>query len=72
MEIFVIYSGHLEYFTTIAYTYFQGLWYIWYIPPRFGILVQEKSGNPDRVLENFWPDAYIIRINTRANLFMLL
>jgi hypothetical protein len=40
--------GHLEYFTAIWYI----LWplgnvvVIWNIFPRFGILCQEKSGNP--------------------------
>jgi hypothetical protein len=32
---FEIFYGHLEYFVVI-----------WYIFPRFGILDQEKSGNP--------------------------
>jgi hypothetical protein len=32
---FGIFCGHLEYFVVI-----------WYISPRFGILYQEKSGNP--------------------------
>jgi hypothetical protein len=35
-----IFYGHLVYFVVI-----------WYIFPRFGILDQEKSGNPGRVVE---------------------
>jgi hypothetical protein len=46
----VIYSGHLEYFTTFyfiifiltAFGHFVVIWYIF----RFGILYQAKSGNP--------------------------
>jgi hypothetical protein len=34
----------LETFMAIWYMYFVVLWYIF---PRFGILDQEKSGNPD-------------------------
>jgi hypothetical protein len=48
IENVVIYSGHLEYFTTNGYiTWAFGCFVlIWYIFPRFGILYQEKSGNP--------------------------
>jgi hypothetical protein len=48
MENVVIYSGHLEYFTTIGYILraFGKFLVIRYIFPRFGILYQEKSGNP--------------------------
>jgi hypothetical protein len=39
-----VFYGHWKYF--IAFWYI--LWsYIWYIFLRFGILYQEKSGNPD-------------------------
>jgi hypothetical protein len=40
--------GHLEYITAIGYILwlFGNLLAIWYILPRFGILCQEKSGNP--------------------------
>jgi hypothetical protein len=37
MENFGIFYDHLVYFVVI-----------WYISPRFGILYQEKSGNPGR------------------------
>jgi hypothetical protein len=33
---FVVFYGHLEYVALI-----------WYILPRFGILYEEKSGNPE-------------------------
>jgi hypothetical protein len=48
MEKFGIISGHLEYFKTVWYILcpFGNLVVIWYIFPRFGILGQEKSGNP--------------------------
>jgi hypothetical protein len=36
---------HLEYFTVIWP--FGNVVVIWYIFPHFGILCQEKSGNPD-------------------------
>jgi hypothetical protein len=36
LRLFGIFCGHLVYFM-----------FIWYIYPRFGILCQEKSGNPD-------------------------
>jgi hypothetical protein len=38
----VIYSGHLEYFTTIGYI----LWSFDIFFPSFGTLYQEKSGHP--------------------------
>jgi hypothetical protein len=40
--------GHLEYFTVIwlIIWLFGYVVVIWYIFPRFGILHQEKSGNP--------------------------
>jgi hypothetical protein len=43
-------SGHMEYFTVIWYILwpFGNSVVIWYIFPRFGILCQEKSGNPAR------------------------
>jgi hypothetical protein len=48
MEIAGIFYGHLEYFTVIWYVLwvFGNVVVIWYIFPRFGILCQEKSGNP--------------------------
>jgi hypothetical protein len=48
MENVALYSGHFEYFMTIGYIYwaFGNFVVIWYIFPRFGILYQEKSGNP--------------------------
>jgi hypothetical protein len=52
-----IYSGHLEYFTTIGYILlwaFDNFVVIWYV----GMLYQEKSGNPGvdiyGVLSAFW------------------
>jgi hypothetical protein len=43
-----IYSGHLEYFTANWYIVwaFGNFLVICYIFPHFGILYQEKSGNP--------------------------
>jgi hypothetical protein len=43
MEDFGILYGHLAYFAAIWYTYVIVIWYIF---PRFGMLYQEKSGNP--------------------------
>jgi hypothetical protein len=40
--LFGIFYGNLVYFTAIV-----NVVVIWYIFPRFGILCQEKSGNPD-------------------------
>jgi hypothetical protein len=50
MEKADIFFGHLEYFTVIWYILrpFGNVVVIWYIFPRFGILCQEKSGNPGR------------------------
>jgi hypothetical protein len=49
MENAGIFYGHLEYFTVIWYILwpFGNVVVIWYIFPRFGLLCQEKSGNPD-------------------------
>jgi hypothetical protein len=46
----VIFYGQLEYITAIWYILlsFGNLVIIWYIFHRFGVLCQEKSGNPDR------------------------
>jgi hypothetical protein len=43
-----IFFGHLEYFTVIWYILwpFGNVVVTWYIFSRFGILCQEKSGNP--------------------------
>jgi hypothetical protein len=43
-----IFYSHLEYFRVIRYILwpFGYVVVIWYIFPRFGILCQEKSGNP--------------------------
>jgi hypothetical protein len=48
MEYVVVYSGHLEYFITNGYILwaFDNFAVVWYVFPRFGILYQEKSGNP--------------------------
>jgi K+-transporting ATPase A subunit len=45
MENVSIFYGHLVNFTAIRYVlvYFMLIWYIF---PRFGMLYQEKSGNP--------------------------
>jgi hypothetical protein len=48
MENFGIFYGHLEYLTAtlyIVWRFFKSV-VIWYIFTRFGILDQEKSGNP--------------------------
>jgi hypothetical protein len=51
MENVGIFYVHLVHFTAIWYMYFVAIWYIlklfWYIFPRFGMLHQEKSGNPE-------------------------
>jgi hypothetical protein len=48
LRSFGIFYGHLESFTVIWYILwlFGNVVVIWYIFPRFGILCQEKSGNP--------------------------
>jgi hypothetical protein len=48
MENVVIFSDHLEYFTTTGYILwaFSNFVVIWYTFRRFGILYPEKSGNP--------------------------
>jgi hypothetical protein len=50
MENVGIFHGHLEYFTAIRYILwsFGNVVVSWYIFPSFGILCQEKSGNPGR------------------------
>jgi hypothetical protein len=50
MEIAGIFYGHLKYFTVIWYILcpFGNVVVIWYIFLRFGIMCQEKSGNPGR------------------------
>jgi hypothetical protein len=59
---FGIFCGILVYYVVFWYilwyfVVFCGiLWYFvvfWFISPRFGILDQEKSGNPDPVLDRF-------------------
>jgi hypothetical protein len=48
MENAGIFYGNLEYFTEIWWILRPiGNVVIWYIFPRFGILYQEKAGNPD-------------------------
>jgi hypothetical protein len=59
MENTGIFYGYLEYFTVIWYILwpFGNVVVIWYIFPRFGILCQEKSGNPGPFPEHLpWPD----------------
>jgi hypothetical protein len=48
MEHAGIFYAHSEHFTVIWYILwpFGNVVLIWYIFPRFGILCQEKSGNP--------------------------
>jgi hypothetical protein len=48
MENVSTFYGHLEYFTAIwnILRPFGNVVAIWYIFPQFGILRQEKSGNP--------------------------
>jgi hypothetical protein len=55
MENDGIFYGHLEYFTVLWYILwpFGNVVIIWYISPRFGILCQEKSGNPGRKLRAY-------------------
>jgi hypothetical protein len=48
LENVALFYAHLEYFADIwdiLYP-FVTLWYIWYIFSGFGIMFQEKSGNP--------------------------
>jgi hypothetical protein len=51
MEDVVLYSGHLEYFTTIGYIFraFGNFVVIWYFFPCFGILYQGKSDYPGKI-----------------------
>jgi hypothetical protein len=44
MEDVGIFYAHLVYFTAVWYMYIMSIWYIF---PHFGMLYQEKSGNPD-------------------------
>jgi hypothetical protein len=57
MENIGTFYGRLEYFTTIWYILWPlgNLEVIWYIHPRFGLLCQEKSGNPasDSALQTY-------------------
>jgi hypothetical protein len=47
MENAGIFYGHLEYFSHLVILWpFGNVVVIWYIFPCFGILCQEKSGNP--------------------------
>jgi hypothetical protein len=48
LENLGIFYGHLVYFTAIGNILWHLVYFvvIWYIFPRFGILDQEKSGNP--------------------------
>jgi hypothetical protein len=78
MAIWYFY-GHLEYFTVILYilwpfgifcghlVHFVVIWYIlrsfWYIFPRFGMLYQEKSGNPALQVYRANPAHWLIRLN---------
>jgi hypothetical protein len=56
MENASIFYGHLEYFTVIWYILwpFGNVVVIWYSFPRFGILCQEKSGNPGTYIQRVW------------------
>jgi hypothetical protein len=55
MEIVGIFSAHLEYNMANLYILwsFANFEVIWYILPRFGILCEEKSGNPDEHTNRF-------------------
>jgi hypothetical protein len=48
MENICIFHAHLEYISAIWYILwpFGNFVVIWHMFPRFGILCQEKSGNP--------------------------
>jgi hypothetical protein len=52
MENFVVYCGHLVpiFYENLVYSVIilNILWSFWYSFPSFGMLRQEKSGNPDR------------------------
>jgi hypothetical protein len=54
MENVGTFYGHLEYNTDVWHILepFDNLVAIWYIFPRFGILHQEKSGNPGSIPNN--------------------
>jgi hypothetical protein len=43
-----VFHGHLVYFTASWYIFGRLVYFMvtWYIFPRFGMLSQEKSGNP--------------------------
>jgi hypothetical protein len=49
MENVGTFYAHLEYNTAVCYILwsFGNFEVIWYMSPRFGILCQEKSGNPE-------------------------
>jgi hypothetical protein len=72
MEKVGIFCGHLEYTTAIRYILwpFGNLVAIWYIFPHFGILCQEKSGNPARN-HSFLSTNYFVREKKLAALFCL-
>jgi hypothetical protein len=48
LQSFGVFYGHVVYFMAIWYILwpFGNAVVIWYIFPRFGMLCQEKSGNP--------------------------
>jgi hypothetical protein len=56
MEEVGIFFGHLEYLTAINIVQFLAIWYfsghLVYFP-RFGIMCQEKSGNPDLTMDYY-------------------
>jgi hypothetical protein len=58
MENLGIFYDHLVYVFYGHWKYFMALWYI---SPRFGMLYQEKSGNPGK-----YPDLYLCIGQPRA------
>jgi hypothetical protein len=59
--------GHLVYFMPLGYI----LWSFGIFPPRFGIIHQEKSGNPDVCIRSFKPPLFsnFRNKNSRSNIF---
>jgi hypothetical protein len=78
MENFGIFFVHLEHFTAIWYILwsFGNVVIIWYGFHHFGVLCQEKSGNPGlvefvRKAPKMWPNAFFVsRLYMYAHLFL--
>jgi hypothetical protein len=69
MENVGIFYGHLECNSAIWYMLwpFGKLVIIWYISPRFGILYQEKSGNPGDTTKHWINPIYVVDATRHEN-----